>query len=280
MASKKPFPYDLPLIQKFRSLGASHFREHAYPLALEFFRIEALLRSETIMNKYENDPTCEEECPLDFQYDVEFGWKILQGAHAILLLQDDKPHAYLAQGIWDLSHWASEKEKEITQFFEDQKKQESPLGDEWKRFGRYVYLSNLLMGKLRKKENPEDRRELFLEIDLVNKPETIIKGLRPLIKKAHQDLIESRRRSGIYVNSRKKSPPTLQVKTWLDYFRCYDLRQCTEKSFSVIAKEVYNDTPIQRKTDQVQKAVKRVTTLIQNAESNNWPPSSGFLKQS
>ena len=67
----------------------------------------------------------------------------------------------------------------------------------------------------------------------------------------------------------------LDIHTWIDYFRCYDLRQCEGKTFGQIAAKVYGDST--KKYENAETAYKRVSKLIHYAESNNWPPPTNFL---
>ena len=74
-----------------------------------------------------------------------------------------------------------------------------------------------------------------------------------------------------------KPPPRLGVKTWIDYFRCYDLRHCEAKTFGQIARKVYGDST--KFYEVAEKAFKRVSKLIHYAETKNWPPPPNFLNK-
>lgn len=62
------------------------------------------------------------------------------------------------------------------------------------------------------------------------------------------------------------------MKAWLDYFRCYDLRQLG-KTFGQVALQVYGESD---KRENAEKAYDRVSKLIEYAERKEWPPPSGF----
>lgn len=225
---------------------------------LEFLRIEALLRSKSLMELYEatfgSKPTKNDEA-IVIEQGIIFGWGILKGEHHSLLL---KAHP--------------EFEDQIT-------------GQPYGRFG----INDLQLSLL--EQAPSGQGEvmnwiqdgmidpnspyLWLQIDSRSSPSPMCEKLKKMVR---AKLNTYNLKQAALPKSSSTKTINLDPYTWIDYFRCYDLLHCDGKSYKEIAFEVYKDAPIQRKTDHVQKAVKRVSTLIQKAESNNWPPPSGFLK--
>ncbi len=78
---------------------------------------------------------------------------------------------------------------------------------------------------------------------------------------------------------RRKAPPIKDVRAWLNYFRCYDLRRCEGASFGEIGQRVY-DAPEGRSgqavkkrqtaTREAKRAFKKVNDLIPCAEKGPW----------
>ncbi len=92
---------------------------------------------------------------------------------------------------------------------------------------------------------------LYLRIEPTYPPNRILQTLLPLLQKHHENLP--------HLPSLKT--PVHSLKTWLGYFRCYDLRRCA-KSFGEIAREVYGSN---KRHDLAKKAYKRAKRLIQSA---------------
>ena len=93
----------------------------------------------------------------------------------------------------------------------------------------------------------------------------------------HTDVIMSELRNVLALlqgrKARIKKPYNFKPLTWLKYLDCYDLwRQNEELSFGDIAREVYG-VRNSRTYEQAEMAIKRVRRLIQEAESNHWPPT-------
>jgi hypothetical protein len=137
----------------------------------------------------------------------------------------------------------------------------------------------------------KDPRYLWVRIDAAYPPTRILKALKKELEKRHKTLnvISPELGHTVLVSSPSeiwgdfqprhpsKKPPLLSIKTWIDYFRCYDLRRCKALSYGQIAHKVYGDS--KNKYEVAEKAVKRVGKLIEYAESNNWPPPSNFLNK-
>jgi hypothetical protein len=64
-------------------------------------------------------------------------------------------------------------------------------------------------------------------------------------------------------------PPITEVRAWVKYLQCYDLRHLQGLSYGQIATEVYGD---HKQRETAEKAVIRVGELINAAQVNAWPP--------
>jgi len=131
-------------------------------------------------------------------------------------------------------------------------------------------------------------RALWLAIDPACAPEATIKVLRRFLHEEHKaykgrkgkleseflDIPWPHWQYAPYRDPKKK--PLIQgyegIKTWLNYFKCYDLRRCEGISFGQIAEQVYGSRTRQT-YERAEKAVKRVRQLIHAAEHKKWPPS-------
>lgn len=118
----------------------------------------------------------------------------------------------------------------------------------------------------------------YFRLDCRNPPETIIKRLKPLLKKAHQDSLALPLKrdvgggQGLAYHPYKKPPiHNGNLSLWLQYLNCYDLRECEALSFGIIAKRIFDQSGT-RAYKRVQRIHGRVTELIVAAEQNIWPP--------
>jgi len=250
------YPYPIAPIAYLKNKALKHPNT---PAVLEFFRIEALLRSEKVIEKYKTltakKDMKESEVAPQCGLPGDGAWYGVH--HAYLLEKDpimlanvgDQPNDQY--GIHDLQ--VDLLEAHLLKGYG---------GSKWN-----------LEYQMRQKDSPF----LWVRLDSRHGPNTIWKKLEELLEKKRK---QRSTESDTYPKAKPLQSPIQDIKAWIDYFRCYDLLHGDGKSYKEIAFEVYKDAPIQRKTDHVQKAVKRVSTLIQKAESNNWPPPSGFLKKS
>jgi len=113
-----------------------------------------------------------------------------------------------------------------------------------------------------------DHLNLVLEIDVSYPIPDIIKALRKLIAEQKAQVKKIPDVFGHFIHFIK-----LDFQTWIDYFRCYDLRQCKARVYGQIARTVYGDS---KKRDLAEKAYDRVEKLIWYAETHNWPPPKNF----
>ena len=269
----KPYPYDLPLVEKLRRNDASFFKQTDPWDALEFFRVEALLRSSKFQKMYATGSRVD----LLWKYGGQDFYRcISDGIHERFL----KPHkpiylrsfGEIGRGVTDLSgevrsdlnrirqiEWASSAIKEIGK--ERLRKWETK-----KWVTRFV------------KEILSSKRYAFLKIDNALPVESIIKVIRPYLherqKKHKQEIQNDVLASGYWQEVNPSNPPITNIKAWLDYFACYDVKIYTGISFGLIARKIYRNV---EHRERAEKAFDRVSRLIHYAEENHWPPPSGFF---
>jgi len=285
----KPYPYQIPPVEIFDPTTEGDLEQWE---VLEFFRIEALLRSAEVMTLYQKKPP--NPCPdstllsdsLWMNFAVPFGWNVLEGFHHLSLIPGGMDKAgvnvYKEQpnrlsGILDLKSWFLHPPEDLPpDWFTSQPKDMqidlSPTGD------------------LKKTILASGERYLYLRIDTAYPPTTILKAIGDLIKPRHAtpkipypektpDLVVLSPDTiirPIPTHPTKKSP-IQDIPVWLKYFKCYDLHQCEGLSFGVIAKSVYPTEEAKNKVnaqDHAKKAFRRVKDLINNAVHGPWPPFS------
>lgn len=205
----------------------------------EFFRIELLLRSRTVMSMYDPEETAlQSPGNLTLLLRYGFGWSVLQGApyHSL------KPHTGPMGAIPGLSTFSFE---EFTLLLQMLQNLSTPLSDTEKH----------VMG--------EHFRSWFFcaFIDPNLPPALVTKALLPVLKQRHLE--------------RRSSPPKrlykFNITTWLDYLACYDLRMINGLTYGEITQRVYQKKG-SRSRDQAEKGVTRVNAFIELAEHHRWPP--------
>jgi len=131
-----------------------------------------------------------------------------------------------------------------------------------------------------------DRNSLFLLIDVRFRPKTIINRLEPILKSRYQEISKN---PTLHKNPRDPDAgnplqsfsdpfpwhpviksPIKDLKAWLKYLQCYDLRRCEGLAYGEIAKRIYGNI---KKRDNAETAFSRVQRLIDCAEKNEWPPT-------
>jgi len=266
----QPYPYEIPSIEYLKERG-----KNLDPWDVqEFFRIEALLRSEKVAKLYEQTFETGKskttfgnlEFYVDFlekNYKVSLGWRVLKGIHHNLILMSETRKGYFTRhqpykdsGIFDLK-------AELA-------RGRTALEGE-KRFWR-ILKDSLDSG------NPQS---LYLQIDASYPTRRILDSLKIILESQKAEINKTPEDSPWFSLIKSKSKTVnrehlrkLDIQTWIDYFRCYDLWHGKDKSFGQIALKVYGDS--QTKYEAAEKAVKRVRILIHYAETHNWPPPKNF----
>ena len=112
----------------------------------------------------------------------------------------------------------------------------------------------------------------FLRLDITKSWNAIKQQLEPLFRTRNTQFraaLRDRSLPQIYPHYIKT--PFEDIKAWLRYLQCYDLRIRDGLEYGDIAKRVYHKSgPLPR--DQAKKAVVRVTLAIRAAEQDTWPP--------
>lgn len=247
-----PYPYEIPPIEY---LKARNPKKLIPWMVQEFIRIEALLRSPKVMKLYtqtfgntkKGDQTTD---TLYRHYRVIQGWKVLKGHHHQLLCEKgppskgEKDQPYSNMGITDLKTKLRLSEEEGDVFW-------------------WELQEEILSG---------DHTNVVLEIDISHPIPDIIRALRKMIAEQKTQVKKIPDVWGHFINI-----INLDKNTWIDYFHCYDLRQCEGKTFGQIAGKVYGDAT--KKYENAETAYKRVNKLIHYAQTHAWPPPSNFLNK-
>lgn len=278
----QPYPYTIPPVE----CPSAEMVKHLDPwYVLEFFRIEALLRSDTVEALYQktfnswNREDLESD-PLTLKYNVIGGWRVLEGVHHTFHLYQDKSiHP----------EWAVTDEELGGPPYED------VIGPGVRNLR--VLLENnldefeeLMEGVTNPSRHGLDKptRALWLAIDPARAPEAVINTLRAFLHREHKpykvrkakvegdflDLPWPHWKYSPYRDPRR--PPPIRshkgIRTWLNYFRCYDLHRCEGLSFGRIAKQVFGKSG-KKAYAHARKSENRARQLIQAAEQSQWPPT-------
>ena len=241
---------------------------------LEFFRIEALLRSERIWALWKRargsvvelakkfrsgEGTLQELLQKDrlmSEYHVFFGWNAIFGYHHQWLSPDYGPPPERYYGISHVKDLLNHPSTPITT----------------EAFRRIVEGS--------------EPRFMWLAIETIFPPNTILRWLRKELTARHRQNVAANRRPSVSVwkdhlyadspHDPRRKAPIRDVRTWLDYFKCYDLRHAEGLEYGPIAERVYGTKDRARERakqrDRAETAVARAQQLIEAAETNNWPP--------
>ena len=231
-----PYPYTIPPATypdpaTIKKLDPWHVQE--------FFRIELLLRSRTVMAMYQPGETAlQSPGNLTLMLRYGFGWYVLHGApyHSL------KPHTGPLGAIPGLSTFSPEEFTLLLQMLQN--------------------LSTTLSDTERQFMHEQFRTRFFCAfIDPNLPPDLVMKALLPVLNQRYQQ----------GQSSLPTQPYKFNITTWLDYLTCYDLRVAEGLTYGDIAERVYQKKgPHPR--DQAEKAVTRVTKFLEAAEHHAWPP--------
>lgn len=302
---KKPEPYLWDILPVFLPDPAIEEELDRWNV-LEFLRIEALLRSPQVMELHKENLDFFEEVlnlqdtsekfpikiPLSvslkdklfMEYRVMGGWQVLAGFHHRLLASPSMKVEFKGQ-------WSADKQVELQSEIEIFNSSSGllnlvPLYKKEKGFSGVFQVEERRI--LEETLLAKDPRYLWVRIDAAHPPTRILRELKKELVERHKTInipspeignvlfiSNSSELWGVFQPTHpRKLPPRLNIKTWIDYFKCYDLHQNEGKSYGRIAIQVYDDST---KEDLVKKAYKRVHKLIGYAEKNNWPPPAKFL---
>lgn len=253
---------------------------------LEFFRVEALLRSKRVMKLYAQD--MEAGClghldntsyftepywaltredarndSLHKQYKVAGGWLVLKGMHHKYLSPEHTATLFGQRG----RPIQSEAVQNIT---------EDLLSG--LKLGTVQYEVTLdLVTRLLNNEVQHDKgkRILWLRVDAAFPPQTIINLLRPKLAAMHEALASvSWEQIGPAIFHPRHRPLIqghIGMKKWFDCLTAYDMKVLGGHSYRKIAQQIYGKSTI-TDYERAEKSFKRFKQLIAAAESDNWPP--------
>lgn len=219
----------------------------------EFFLIEALLRSEKVMEAHR--PNDKKALIDKFREYGVVGHDPLRGTH----------HALLSDPIED-----REWERRVARLgYVDISLNILDLGILAKlQPNEYVHHDNLsLCGSADGQADclaylrDTSPRFVCLRIDAAQPVETILKRLRLLLRERHKQVKQHSPEAGFY--DRLQKTPFRKVTAWLEYFRCYDLFQSGQTEEAAGA-QVYPRDIIA--TAKANTAIRRVKFVIQHAE--------------
>jgi hypothetical protein len=232
----KPYPYTIPPatypdLATIETLDPWHVQE--------YFRIELLLRSRTVMEMYRPDETAlQSPGNLRLMLRYGFGWYVLQGAPYHCL----KPQTGPIGAIPGLATFSPEEFTLLLQVLQN--------------------LSATLSETERQFMYEQFRTRFFCAfIDPNLPPDLIMKALLPRLNQRHQK----------GQSSLPTQPYKFNIATWLDYLACYDLRVANGLTYGKIAERIYQKKG-SRPRDQAEKAVARVKEFLAAAEHHTWPP--------
>ncbi len=272
------YPYTIPPLPTFFPQALSH---HGSWNALEFFRIEALLRSKKVMEvyrrtykKYTKTNRTIDALFLDFA--VMDGWNVLNGSHHKLISIEPIGIHHLFYtpdcGIRDLRWVIAGRPKTI---FEP-----NDYLVHWLKGSNDKFLAERYLTLRIDTAHPPDRilKALKIELERRHKTEKNVSISKPEVKIMYQRNAEGRKLKNYGFSIRgcyhpTKKSPIRKIQTWLDYFTCYDLRHCQNLTFGDIAKKVYPPGGPKNR-DRAEIAFRRIVKLIKAAETNHWPPPS------
>jgi len=256
---------------------------------LEFFRIEALLRSDLVRKLYHDFITTlikEGDLPKTFKprsqlpepvidflsqdpllqnYRVTFGFGVIKGIHHSYYLGPHKGAYMRESGVLYLEDYYVPGEG-------------------------FLNLRDIDAEEIIKTQKLENYpRYLWVRLDAAYPPSPILHELKNELTKRHKRLKEipnpspsyqsvwlERSTHGHYIHPSKKSP-IRSFTIWRQYFRCYDIREIARHSFGAIAKIVYPPGGPQAR-DRAETAYNRVSRLIEAAEQDKWPPTLSSVK--
>jgi hypothetical protein len=292
MNSLPPYPFDISPPPK---IGSKKLNRRDLWDAFEFFRIEALLRSEVVWKLYRQGTLrtkrIREAPPV---WNVEL-WHFLYGQNRLKL--KGKTDAHMRRLLHDESlrdrfavhdGWAVLLGSHHRYLTRDPDRSEYTHYPFWISDG-ILDLSLLMWARISslrvqlKDIKAKQSRYSYVRIDNAFAPEANIKALRPVLQHRHKAVtftlaklhIDPRTGAHSYPSHPKKDPPITDVSAWLKYFVCYDLSHHGGRTPEEIATQVYGNEESQGEVTTVNQAVSRVRRLIAAAlDSNTWPPTS------
>lgn len=258
-------------------------------IVLEFFRVEALLRSEIVIRLYQKDkasghlghlkkeeyfkkfywrltPEDGKNDSLHKEYNVLGGWLALKGFHHSYISLDRTPSILGQPGSPTSDRCVVNVTRSL--LIGSRLGRPDGLNDNLKA---YTWLLN------RDIETDKGKRYLWLRLDTAFRPHTILSLLKPTLMAMHKELgpIAWEKNGPVILHPNKRALILgyTGIRKWFNCLTCYDLRTKIPKpSFGKIAEYVYGANNAQT-YERAEQSYKRFKQLIAAAESNNWPPT-------
>lgn len=244
---RESYPYQLSPLPDYRRPATAELKLLDPWNVQEFFRIEALLRCDTVLGLYQKEKSVTQriEHTLMRKYEINLQ-QALNRSHARYLMS------------WDPCR---DEERPIRASRTLKICSYAELSDD-------PYMVDVL-GRIVKGSRGKT------DVDLGDIPKRFICLL--IDRSLHSDVIMSELQNVLALlqgrKARIKKPYNFMPLTWLKYLDCYDLwRQNDNISYGKIATHVYGVRNSQT-YERAEMAVKRVKQLIKQAESNHWPPT-------
>ncbi len=223
----------------------------------EFFRIEALLRSEPVMSAYMHGG--EQALHRSLRDFGIIGHQPLRGTHHALLNSDNHqspvPPGYLDRklGIIDLGVLAK-----------------LPPNSAVHSEGMTIYGPQDGEAECLSYLREENSRFLCLLLDVSHPPTAIKDRLFEILKDRHAAYAAALKPERISLYQRiQRANHFKEVKAWLHAFQCYDLYEYRQISYGRIAAHIWKD---HKRRDAAEKAYSKVDKLIRSVGSDHWPP--------
>jgi hypothetical protein len=205
MDGKSPYPYDI------RAIDQSKIKARVSPAAFEkFCLIETLLRMPEVTRLYNEE---REEFDRYWRYyHGIFGYNPVKGSHHALICRRDRDleqkllqlgYIDVDLGIIDLGN--------IFKLAPETVFRHGDIDLVGPTFGGEAECNTFLQSN--------DPRYLHLRLDTTRPPAAIWEAIKPLLTARYKISIAGRRRST------SKAIPKSEIKTFLEYFRCFDLRR-------------------------------------------------------
>lgn len=280
------YPYDIPPAPK---LDSKTLKNLDLWNALEFFRVEALLRSPSVWTLYQRTIRRKGKvvCPVE----REERWQVLSSqvykqnmpaSTARRLLADEtlRSHLFIDDG-W-LVLWGAHHRYVTDPSLNPPQPSPFDISEGVLDLSALEQECKLDWGTLRTNLQTKQNLNLYLKINCSVAPEANLQVLRSLLQNKHKVLTIKIGKPNIDPSTGihtfpfhpRKNPPIKDYLAWWNYFQCYDLQHCKGLTYEAIGSRVYGNDEVGDTALHAQKAVYRVTRLIAAAEVNTWPPNN------
>ncbi len=284
----KPCPYDIPPAPQ---LDPETLKKLDLWNALEFFRVEALLRSKSVWTLYQQASRRKSKsvCPVERRG----RWKLLsshvykrkgESASTVLRLLCDetlRTHVFIDDG-WLVLWGAHHRYLRPDPYLNPPQRSRFDISDGILDLSALARAGKLDLRTLSHNLQKEQKLFLYLRINCAVAPEPSLNVIRSLLQDKHRAVTVHVGKPNIdpctgmhtFPFHPRKDPPITEVRAWLKYLQCYDLRHRDGLTDDAIATKVYGNEESGGAEVNAKQAVRRFTLLIAAAEKNAWPPTN------